>query len=289
MPWPTSPSAPQPTYQNELQRGAPHRSGGASSPPPYTLSPPPNTTGTQQPSRDAPITAKPERFHQPPPRRSTPKPQGDPIPPPLQDKTSHTGHPPPTSRHPHPQSGRRVVGPPLGTRSPHGGSGLHTGDRPGRTPARPASTSPGHHPHRPRRRPVGSPRNSTLLVSRVPQRPRHNRTHRGLGHAGQGHEELPPPPLLRQQPGRMPWPTDPPETVRKLADLTRSHAKAIMQTPAEAPLRDPAQQATQPFFQPHAPPAPPPPVPPKRARRKRGAPAPNQARKAAASQPPEPP
>ena len=90
-------------------------------------------------------------------------------------------------------------------------------------------------------------------------------------------------------PAAQPWPTDPPETVRKLADLTRSHAKATMQTPAEPPLRDPGQQATHPFFQPHAPPAPPPPVPPKRARRKRGASAPNQARKAATSQPPASP
>ena len=64
-------------------------------------------------------------------------------------------------------------------------------------------------------------------------------------------------------PAALPWPTDPPETVRKLADIIRSHAKAKMQTPAEPPLRDPDQQATHPFFQPHAPPAPPPPVPPK--------------------------
>ena len=90
-------------------------------------------------------------------------------------------------------------------------------------------------------------------------------------------------------PAALPWPTDPPETVRKLADLTRSHAKATMQTPAEPPLRDLGQQATHPFFQPHTPPAPPPPVPPKRARRERGAPAPNQARKAATSRPPAPP
>ena len=90
-------------------------------------------------------------------------------------------------------------------------------------------------------------------------------------------------------PAALSWPTDPPETVRQLADLTRSHAKATMQTPAEPPLRDPGQQATHPFFQPHAPPAPPPPVPTKQARRKRGAPATNQAAKAATSQPPAPP
>ena len=84
----------------------------------------------------------------------------------------------------------------------------------------------------------------------------------------------------------LPWPTDPPETVRKLADIIRSHAKAKMQTPAEPPLRDPDQQATHPFFKPHAPPAPLPPVPLKRTRRQRGAPAPSQAGKAATSRPP---
>ena len=89
-------------------------------------------------------------------------------------------------------------------------------------------------------------------------------------------------------PAALPWPSDPPETVRKLANLMRSHEKANMQTPAEPPLRDPGQQATHPFFKPHAPPTPLPPVPPKRARRKRGAPAPNQAGKAATSRPPAP-
>ena len=86
-------------------------------------------------------------------------------------------------------------------------------------------------------------------------------------------------------PATLPWPTDPSETMRKLANLRRSHAKATMQTPAEPPLRGPGQQATHPFFKPNAPPAPPPPVPPKRARRKRGAPAPDQAGKAATCQP----
>ena len=65
-----------------------------------------------------------------------------------------------------------------------------------------AATPPGHHPHRPRRRPLGSPPHSTLLGSRLPQRPRHTGTHRGLGHAGQGHDELPPSAPLRRQPGR---------------------------------------------------------------------------------------
>ena len=90
-------------------------------------------------------------------------------------------------------------------------------------------------------------------------------------------------------PATLPWPTNPPKTVRELADLTRSHAKATMQTPAKPPLRDLGQQAAHPLLKPHASPAPPPSVPPKRARRKRGAPAPNQAGKAATSQPPAPP
>ena len=97
---------------------------------------------------------------------------------------------------------------------------------------------------------------------------------------------------LDNSPVTVPWPTDPPETVRRLADLTRNHAKATMQTLAEPPLRDPGQQPTRPFFQPHTPPAPPPPVPPKRARRKRGAPPPHQAKedgRATTFQPPAPP
>ena len=93
-------------------------------------------------------------------------------------------------------------------------------------------------------------------------------------------------------PAALPWPTDPRETVRKLARRTRSHAKATMQTPAEPPLRDPGQQATLPFFKPNAPPAPPPPIPPNRGRQKNGTPAPSLARKngrATTSQPPAPP
>ena len=90
-------------------------------------------------------------------------------------------------------------------------------------------------------------------------------------------------------PAALPWPTDPPETVRKLADLTRSHAKATMQTPAEPPLRDPGQQGTHPSFKPHAPQAPPPPVPPKASETEKGRTRPYQARKAATSRPPHPP
>ena len=80
-------------------------------------------------------------------------------------------------------------------------------------------------------------------------------------------------------PAALPWPSDPPETVRKLVDIMRSHAKAKMQTAAEPPLRDPGQQATHPFFKPHAPRAPLPPVPSKRARRKKGRTRPQPSRK----------
>ena len=66
----------------------------------------------------------------------------------------------------------------------------------------------------------------------------------------------------------LPWPTDPTETIQKLADLMRDHGKATTQTRAESPLQDPSQQATHPFFQLHAPQVLPPPVPPKRARKK---------------------
>ena len=57
-------------------------------------------------------------------------------------------------------------------------------------------------------------------------------------------------------PAAVPWSTDPPETVPKLANLTRNCSKATMQTPAEPLLRDPGQQATHPFLQPPAPPSP---------------------------------
>ena len=86
-------------------------------------------------------------------------------------------------------------------------------------------------------------------------------------------------------PAALPWPSDPPETVHKLADLMRSHAKANMQTPAEPPLRDPGQQATHPFFKTHTPQAPLPPVPPKQARPKRGHPPPTKPEK---QRPPDP-
>ena len=45
-----------------------------------------------------------------------------------------------------------------------------------------------------------------------------------------------------------PWPTDPLETVKKLADLTPSGAKVTIRAPAEPPLQQPDQQATHPSF-----------------------------------------
>ena len=198
-----------------LRHGAPHRPGGAS-PPHHHRRPihprrPRTPLGPQNHPSDAPPTAGPQRSRHPFPGRSTPKPQGHPTPPPLQDVTSHRivghpGHAPPTTRQPHPQSGRPTVVPPLGTRSPLGGPGLYPGNKPGRPPTGQAATPLGHHPHRPRRRPLGNPPHSTLLGSRLPQRPRHTGTHGDLGHAGQGHEGLPPSPPLRRQPGRTAMP-----------------------------------------------------------------------------------
>ena len=164
-----------------LRHGAPHCPGGASPPHHHRRPVHPRRQRTplgphNHPS-NAPTTPGPQRSRHPLPRRSTPKPQGPPTPPLLQDTTSHRivgqpGHAPPTTRHPDPQSRRPMVGPPVGTRSPHGCPGLYPGNRPGRPPTGPTATPPGHHPHRPRRRPLGSPPHSTLLGSRLP------RTHR---------------------------------------------------------------------------------------------------------------
>ena len=122
-----------------LRYGPPHHPGGAS-PPHHHRCPihprcPRTPLGPHNHPSDAPTTAGPQRSHHPLPHRSTPKLQGHPTPPTLQDRTSHRivghpGHAPPTTRHPHPQSGRPMVGPPLGTRSPHGGPGLYPGNRP---------------------------------------------------------------------------------------------------------------------------------------------------------------
>ena len=97
---------------------------------------------------------------------------------------------------------------------------------------------------------------------------------------------------LDDSPLALPWPKDPLETIRKLADIMRNRARATMQAPAKRPLGDHSQQATHPFFQPHAPPIPPPPVPPKRARRRRrsaAAPSPNRPEQKAEQQSSNPP
>ena len=151
-----------------------------------------------------------------------------------------------TFRRPHSQSGRPMVGPPLRTWGPHGGPGLHPASRPGGLPTRRywAQRSP-NGPDTPE---------PTEACVRQAKAMRNYHPHHPFNHS---------PPAL-------PWPTDPPETVQKLANLTRNRVKATTQTPAEPLLRDPGQQATQPFFQAPPPPVPAPPVLPKRTRRKRG-------------------
>ena len=211
------------------------------------------STFTHNHPSDASTTAGPQRSRHPLSHRSTPKPQGHPTPPPLQDRTSHRivghpGHAPPTTRHPHPQNGRPMVGPPLGTRSPHGGPGLYPGNRP-------------------RRRPRGWQRllQATTLTGRkgTPWEALHTALYWAQGSPNGPDTPEPTGAWVMQakamknhhlhhpfddSPAPLPWPSDPPETVRKLADLMRSHAKASMQTPAEPPLRDPGQQATHHFF-----------------------------------------
>ena len=121
-----------------------------------------------------------------------------------------------------------MVGPPLGTQSPHGGRGLHPGKRPGRPPARPAATPPGHHPH-----PWEALHTALYWAqssSSGPDTP--EPTEAWVKHAkAMRNYHLHHP--FDDSPAALPWPTDRPETVRKLTDLTRSHAKAAMQTPAE--------------------------------------------------------
>ena len=100
---------------------------------------------------------------------------------------------------------------------------------------------------------MGSPLHSTPLGSRVPQWPRHTGTQGGLQAKATRNYHLHHP--LNNSPTALPWPTESPETVRKLVDLTRSQAKATMQTPPEPPLRDLGQQATQPLLQTPRPPS----------------------------------
>ena len=66
--WPTSPSTPQPSYQDTSARSATtswRNKPSTSSAPPYTPSPPTNTTGTPLPSQRWPTTARPHRHPHP--------------------------------------------------------------------------------------------------------------------------------------------------------------------------------------------------------------------------------
>ena len=61
---------------------------------------------------------------------------------------------------------------------------------------------------------------------------------------------------LIDSPPPLPWPTDPLETVQKLADLTQNRAKATMQTPAETPAAGPCPAGYTPLLPSPAPPGP---------------------------------
>ena len=105
-----------------------------------------------------------------------------------------------------------------------------------------------------------------------------------LGQAGQGHEELPPPPPFRRQPRRTAMANRPPGG---RAQARPPHAQPRESGHANAgrtPAKGSGPASNAPLLQ-----TPLPPVPAKRARRKRGAPAPNQAGKAATSRPLAPP
>ena len=173
----------------EHRHGAPHHPGGAS-PPHHHRRPihhrrPRTPLGPHCHPSGAPTTARPQRSHHPLPYRSTPKLQGHPHLHPSRIALAVAlwdtlDTPPQITRRPHPEIGRPLVGPPVGTRSPHGGPGLHPRSRPGRPSKRLATTPPSHHPHWPRRRLVGSPPTqhstglkdpSAIQTHRIPPRP----------------------------------------------------------------------------------------------------------------------
>ena len=87
-------------------------------------------------------------------------------------------------------------------------------------------------------------------------------------------------------PAALPWPTDPPETVRKLADIIRSHAKAKMQTPTEPPTEGSGPASNAPLLQTPYPPSPATSSPTQAKETTKGRTRPSQAGKAATSQPP---
>ena len=86
--------------------------------------------------------------------------------------------------------------------------------------------------------PLGSPPYSTLLGTTL-QLPRHTGTHGGLGHSGQGREELPPPPPLGQQLRRTAMANRPPadrtQARRPHAPPRKSDYASAGRAPAEGP------------------------------------------------------
>ena len=58
---------------------------------------------------------------------------------------------------------------------------------------------------------------------------------------------------FHDSPLALPWRTDPPETIQKRADITRNHAKATMQAPAEPRYGTPASRLHTPSSNPGLP------------------------------------
>ena len=153
-----------------------------------------------------------------------------------------------TPPRPHPQIGRPMVGPPKGTRSPHGGPGLHPEIDPedpprGRQRLHQGTTLTGRESapwealHTALYWAQGSPSSpDTAESTEAWVRQAKAMTNYHLHHP------------FDNSLATLLWPTDLPETVVKVDNLTRSHAKGTMQTPAEPPPRNPGQQATHPFF-----------------------------------------
>ena len=121
---------------------------------------------------------------------------------------------------------------------------------------------------------MGSPLQGAVLGPRVPQRSRHTGTQQGLGRTGKSHGELPPEPHLRRQPICTTMAHGPP---RNSTETRQPHTKPREGDHARTgrnPAAGPHQQGTHPLFQANALAVQPPPVPPRRARSKKGTPAP---------------